>query len=108
MRTEPARDPQVYKTDYSTMPKAWVDSAMGNSDEPVATPEKGVEFVPTIKEPVVETSKPTGNYPWGTPVPGKTGLVASPYSNQGYVDVKGMIPGSMAKDPYTGKIFLVP
>ena len=47
--------------------------------------------------------------PYGTPVPGKTGFVTSPHSpSAGYVDVRGFPPGSEVKDPYSGKIFLVP
>jgi hypothetical protein len=47
--------------------------------------------------------------PYGTPVPGKPGLVTSPFSpDSGYVDVTGFPPGSAVEDPYTGKIFLTP
>lgn len=47
--------------------------------------------------------------PYGTPVPGKPGFVTSPHSpSAGYVDVRGFPPGSEVKDPYSGKIFLVP
>jgi len=47
--------------------------------------------------------------PYGTPVPGKPGFVTSHHSpTAGYVDVRGFPPGSEVKDPYTGKIFLVP
>ncbi len=46
--------------------------------------------------------------PYGTPVPGKKGLVKSPWSEQGFVDVTGMPPGIEAKCPYSGKVFLVP
>jgi hypothetical protein len=47
--------------------------------------------------------------PYGTPVPGKQGFVTSPHSpTAGYVDVRGFPPGSEVKDPYSGKIFLVP
>jgi len=47
--------------------------------------------------------------PYGTPVPGKTGFVTSPFSpNSGYIDVRGFAPGTPVKDPYTGKVFLTP
>jgi len=47
--------------------------------------------------------------PYGTPVPGKPGLVTSPFgSDSGYVDVTGFPPGTAVEDPYTGKIFLTP
>ena len=47
--------------------------------------------------------------PYGIPVPGHKGMVTSPYSPEGnYIDVSAFTPGSAVKDPYTGKIFLVP
>lgn len=52
---------------------------------------------------------PVANYEYGKPVPGKPGYVTSPHSPySGYVDVRGYPPGTEVKDPYTGKIFLVP
>ena len=54
-------------------------------------------------------SKKGDDLRYGTPVPGKVGLVTSPYSpNGGYIDVRGFAPGTPVKDPYTGKIFLTP
>ena len=54
-------------------------------------------------------SKKGDDLRYGTPVPGKPGLVTSPYSpNGGYIDVRGFAPGTPVKDPYTGKIFLTP
>ncbi|MGC1481498.1 MAG: hypothetical protein WA771_13425 [Chthoniobacterales bacterium] len=46
---------------------------------------------------------------YGTPVPGKAGFVTSPHAPYaGYVDVRGFPPRTEVKDPYSGKIFLVP
>src|SRR5438093_11819664 len=42
---------------------------------------------------------------YGTPVPGKPGLVTSPFApDSGYVDVTGFPPKTHVEDPYTGKI----
>jgi hypothetical protein len=48
--------------------------------------------------------------PYGIPVPGRKGMVTSPYTPEDgkYVDVTGFASGSIVKDPYTGKFFLVP
>lgn len=63
---------------------------------------------PSPAPPRTVTSQPT-QYPTAKPVPGKPGYVFSPYdANGGYVDVNGYTPGSKVKDPYSGKIFLVP
>ena len=47
--------------------------------------------------------------PTAKPVPGKPGYVFSPFDpGGGYVDVTGYTSGQKVKDPYSGKIFLVP
>ena len=50
-----------------------------------------------------------GDFPYGTPVPGKQGFVTSPFApDSGFIDVRGFPPGTAVKDPYTNKVFLTP
>jgi hypothetical protein len=54
-------------------------------------------------------TNPPASYPTAKVVPGKPGYVFSPYDpSGGYVDVTGYASGSKVKDPYSGKVFLVP
>lgn len=81
---------------------------------PTATPhiarnESAPRTQPTKPAPPRTTSSQSSDLPYGKPVPGKPGYVFSPFDkNGGYVDVTGYSPGQKVKDPYTGKIFLVP
>ena len=63
----------------------------------------------TIVEP--PEVKPTNDYPFGTPVPGKEGYVFSPYNNK-LLDVRGIPSGTLVQDttyPLTEKkYFRVP
>jgi hypothetical protein len=55
------------------------------------------------------TNQQTTDLLYGTPVPGKPGLITSPFApDSGYVDVTGFPPRTQVEDPYTGKIFLTP
>jgi hypothetical protein len=48
-------------------------------------------------------------YPYASPVPGKPGFFISPYApDSGYVDLRGFDSGAEVKDPYSGKMFVVP
>jgi hypothetical protein len=57
-----------------------------------------------------DMEKAKAGLPYGIPVPGRKGMVTSPYTpDEGkYVDVTGFASGSIVKDPYTEKFFLVP
>jgi hypothetical protein len=48
------------------------------------------------------------SFPTAEAVPDKPGYVFSLSDPSKYVDVSGYAPGSKVKDPYSGKIFLVP
>jgi hypothetical protein len=73
---------------------------------PNPTPEPTPEPTPTTTV-TEETAQP--NYPIALKVPGKEGRVISPYApNAGEVDVAGYQPGSLLKDPYSGKTFITP
>lgn len=80
--------------------------------QPTATPRVVQSEKPPPSNsptPPASTVSQTAELPYGKPVPGKPGYVFSPFDkNGGYVDVTGYSPGQKVKDPYTGKIFLVP
>ena len=85
------------------------------SPTPLAQPvdlvkeEKVSPSVTVQRASSVAAEKAKGDLPYGIPVPGHKGMVTSPYSPEGnYIDISAFASGSAVRDPYTGKIFLVP
>lgn len=79
-----------------------------NAPSAATQPAPTTEAAPAPTPPAAPTKAAKGDHPYGIPVPGKPHVVESPFSPGKYVDVEGFPPGTEVKDPYTGKIFLVP
>ena len=78
--------------------------------QPSQPPKEEESAGPVRRISAAEIEKIKADLPYGVPVPGRKGMVTSPYlpEEDKYVDVSGFASGSIAKDPYTGKFFLVP
>ena len=110
----PTPNPTEKKTKRAARrPSSPQSNVVGASPTPLEQPMNLVKdemVTPTVlRASAVPAEKAKGDMPYGIPVPGHKGMVTSPYSPEGnYVDVSAFAPGSAVRDPYTGKIFLVP
>lgn len=107
--------PQPAKTTHAarrTAPRAAPASAATSPavGQP-SHPSKEEELTATVRSvSAADIEKAKAGLPYGIPVPGRKGMVTSPYlPDEGkYIDVTDFTSGSIVKDPYTEKFFLVP
>jgi len=126
---------QILKTVASCVFALVVVSACATREEEVVQQQEATRFgpttaasdIPTRPTPTPTPSRPSvddfavtpvttptpapaaRDYPSGVSVADRAGYVRSPYSPEaGLVDVRGIPPGTEVRDPYTGRIFLVP
>jgi hypothetical protein len=108
--------PQPTKTPHATRRPttsraAPVAAATSPADaQPSQLPKEEPSTGPVRSVSAADIEKIKAGLPYGIPVPGRKGMVTSPYTpdDEKYIDVTGFASGSMVKDPYTGKFFLVP
>jgi hypothetical protein len=108
-RPQPTKTP--HPTRRSTSQAAPAAAATSPAVAQPSHPSKEEESTGTVRSvSAAEVEKIKAGLPYGIPVPGRKGMVTSPYTPEEgkYIDVTGFASGSIVKDPYTGKFFLVP
>jgi hypothetical protein len=106
--------PQPPKTHATRRPTSRAAPAAAATPPAAAQPSqppKEEKFTSTVRSvSAAATEKAKVDLPYGIPVPGRKGMVTSPYTpeERKYIDVTGFASGSVVKDPYTEKLFLVP
>jgi hypothetical protein len=106
---EPTKTPHA--TRQPTSRAAPAAAATSHAGAQPSHPSKEEEFTGAVRGvSAADLEKIKAGLPYGIPVPGRKGMVISPYIPEDgkQVDVTGFASGSIVKDPYTEKLFLVP
>jgi hypothetical protein len=108
-RSQSANAPHATRrrTSRTAPAAAATPSGVGQTSQP----PKEEESTGTMRRvSAADIAKAKAGLPYGIPVPGRKGMVSSPYlpEEDKYIDVTDFASGSVVKDPYTGKFFLVP
>lgn len=113
--TVPAPKPQAKsppapsRVAQTPKPKADTTPAPRKTETPKADSTKKTAAAPKTLVAPKPAAAPTVDIPYGNAVPGRPGLVTSPYAGKlQLVDVTGLSPGQEVKCPYSGKLFRVP
>ena len=103
-RPQPARTPNATRRS-AARPAPATTPAEPQQSRPPKEEESNVRALSAA-----DMEKVKAGLPYGVPVPGRKGMVTSPYTpeDEKYIDVTDFATGSIVKDPYTGKFFLVP
>jgi hypothetical protein len=109
-RPQPAKTPHATRRSTSRAGSAAAATTTPAAAESSHSPKEEESAPPVRSMSAADIEKVKSGLPYGVPVPGRKGMVASPYlPDEGkYIDVTSFPSGSIAKDPYTGKFFLVP
>lgn len=100
-RSEWRRHPEAHN--YRPTPEAYGSTGTAKEDSPIP-PAKVEPPAPAASSPPKVDTKDVQ-----TATPGsKPGRVKSPYPPHTELDVTGMKPGSLARDPSTGRVFRIP
>ena len=108
-RPQPTKTPHA--TRRSTSRSAPAAATTPPAEAQPSHPSKEGESAGTVRRvSAANLEKAKAGLPYGIPVPGRRGMVTSPYlpEEDKYIDVTDFASGSVVKDPYTGKFFLVP
>lgn len=108
-RREPAPSPLVIQPQVTRQPRIAQAPEPKVLTEPYRDTRPRTKSTPTPSAPAAAARPMMDSLPYGTPVPGRPGMVNSPFAGQQQlVDVTGMAAGEAVKDPYSGKLFRVP